>query len=392
MARRPDDICARPDRIPHCPIAPFAMPIYPASVWECEHTDQAEQLLSGEMQGYVYQRDGHPNADVLSEKLRELHQTDNAAITSSGMAAMSLAVLSQLQAGDHVVLSKQLYGKSIQLLASELPRLGIDSTPVDTCDLTATAAAINEHTRLVVVETVANPMLKVADIEGLAELAHQGGSLLLVDNTFASPVLCQPARWGADLVLESISKIVNGHSDVMLGALCGPDAHWQRVARASSAWGLASSPFDSWLAARGLATMALRVERASDNALRIAKHLESRAQVADVVYPGLASSDEHQRATKYLGDKFGWMVTFRLNGGRDAANRFIQGAKRVPFCPSLGELSTTLSHPESTSHRAVPACERAALGIDGGTIRLSVGIESVDTIVAGLEDGLAYLA
>jgi cystathionine beta-lyase/cystathionine gamma-synthase len=369
------------------------MPIYPTSVWRCDDTNQAEQLLMGELQGYVYQRNGHPNADVLAQKLGELYGAEAAAVTSSGMAALSLAMLSQLQSGERVVLSRQLYGSSLQLLQQELPRLGIQSTAVDTGDLSATGAALAAGARMLVVETIANPMLRVADLRALADLAHQHQALLLVDNTFASPVLCRPLEWGADLVLDSISKIVNGQSDVMLGLLCGRAELWDRVPSVLSCWGLASSPFDCWLAARGLTTLALRIERACGNALAVARFLSQQAQVQAVHYPGLPAHAEHSLAARQLTGGFGWMVTFQLQGGRQQVDRFIERvAPTIPFCPSLGEISTTLSHPQSTSHRRMTDQQRAALGIGPGTIRLSVGIESVDGVISALRDGLVPLA
>jgi len=210
----------------------------------------------------------------------------------------------------------------------------------------------------------------------------------LVDNTFATPVLCRPLDHGADFVLESISKMMNGHSDVMLGLLCGKEVDWERVPLVLSAWGLASSPWDCWLAARGLATMHLRMERAMRNAQLAAEFLAEQASVERVDYPGLLEHPDHELAQRQLDGAFGNMVTFRLRGGRPAADRFISAAKRIPFCPSLGEVVTTLSHPESTSHRGLSAEQRQELGITGGTIRLSVGTESSEFVLEALVDGL----
>ncbi len=367
---------------------PMAAAIYPTSVWQCNNTDQAEKILAGQLEGYVYQRDGHPNADALAEKIALLHQAEEVAVTSSGMAAMSLALLSQLQAHDHVIASSQIYGRNLQLLTQETARLGISSTTVDTCDLNEVARAMRPETRLIVVETIANPRLQVADISRLAEIAHTGKAKLLVDNTFATPVLCRPLRWGADFVLESGSKMINGHSDVMLGLLCGRSADWQRVPQTVSVWGLASAPFECWLATRGLASLHLRAERASRNALAVAQVLEASAEVTQVDYPGLAAHPQHELAVRQFGDLFGSVVTFELRGGRPAADNFLQRAHEIPFSPSLGEVATTLSHPESTSHRGLTAEERRDLGISGGTIRLSVGVESPEFIRQAIRRGL----
>lgn len=345
-------------------------------------------MLAGTEPGYVYQRDRHPNADLVAAKCRELEKAEEVAMTGSGMGALALVLLAQVQAGDHLVVSNMLYGRSQQLLTSESARLGMASTFVDTCDLAAVSAAMTERTKLVVVETIANPRLQVADLAALADIATRRGAQLLVDNTFATPVLCQPLSLGADWVMESVTKLMNGHSDVILGLLGGWRRNWARIPLVSSAWGLASAPFDCWLAARGIATMHLRVERACSNALRAAEFLAGQPAIELVDYPGLASHPQHELAARQFDGLFGSIVTFRLRGGRPAADRFMQTATQIPFCPSLGEVSTTLSHPESTSHRGLTPEARAALGITGGTIRLSVGIESPEFVRGALAAGL----
>lgn len=393
MPARPSDLYPRHEPLPPLLTQPHAPPIYPTSVWACESPQQADEMLSGRTEGYVYQRDGHPNAYLLAEKLRQLHSADRGAITASGMGALAAALLSQLQMGDHAVVGSRLYGKTLSLFGLEARRLGIEVTTVDTCDLTPVADAILPNTRLVLVETIANPLLEVADIAALAELAHQRNAPLLVDNTFASPILCRPLELGADLVMESLTKTLNGHSDVILGFLGGRADKWERVPQVISTWGLASSPFDCWLAQRGLATAHLRIERACQNALAAAEFLTSQApRVATVHYPGLADHPQQDLARRQFGELFGTIVTFRLAGGRAAADAFIATARQIPFCPSLGEVSTTLSHPETTSHRGMTAEQRAALGITGGTIRLSVGTESVEFVREALAAGLAGVA
>jgi cystathionine beta-lyase/cystathionine gamma-synthase len=388
------EICPRPQSLPQSPTRPHAPPIYPASVWACESPQQADAILSGREEGYVYQRDGHPNAHLLTDKLRELHSAGRGAVTGSGMAALSAALLSHLQMGDHVVVGNRMYGKTLALFAGEASRLGIEMTSVDTCDAAAVRGAVQANTKLIVAETIANPLLEVADIPALADIAHQKNTLLLIDNTFASPLLCRPLVRGADLVMESLTKTLNGHSDVVLGFLGGRDDVWQRVPTVISTWGLTAAPFECWLAERGLATAHLRIERACDNALAVADFLQAQTpKVEQVYYPGLTSHPQHALAKKQFSERFGTMVTFRLTGGRTAADTFISAiSKHVPFCPSLGELSTTLSHPETTSHRGMTGEQRAALGITGGTIRLSVGTESAAFIREALTTGLSGLS
>lgn len=225
----PDDICPRPVDATPLPTHPHASPIHLTSVWQCADPDQADRMLSGGTPGYVYQRDGHPNADQLSAKCAELHGAEHASVTSSGMSALSAAVLSQLKSGDHVVVSAHLYGKTLSLFCGECSRWGIDSAVVDTCDVSAVRSALTARTRMLVVETIANPRLQVVDLTALAEIASQYGATLLVDNTFATPYVCRPVEFGAQLVMESLTKMMNGHSDVTLGLLCGRGLEWTRV-------------------------------------------------------------------------------------------------------------------------------------------------------------------
>lgn len=366
---------------------PHNMPLYLAAVWQCDSTDQADQLLAGELTGYVYQRDKHPNADLFAEACMDIHQADHAAITSSGMAAISLAVLSQLQAGDHVLVSNQLYGRTTLLFTSELTRLGIQHTLIDPCDLTAVRDAAREQTKMVIVETIANPLLRVVDIGALAEIAHQVGAVLLVDNTFATPAICKPLALGADLVMESVSKFMNGHGDVMLGMLAGKKEHWSRVEMVNAAWGFASSPLECWLACRGVSTLTLRMRQASTTALAVAELLNARDDIESVEYPGLPHHPDFELASKQFQSGFGHMVTFELAGGREAADQLI-ASQEIPFCPSLGDVGTTLSHPVSTSHRGLSAEQRLALGITDGTIRLSVGVEPTEDVLESLKKAL----
>jgi cystathionine beta-lyase/cystathionine gamma-synthase len=356
-----------------------------AVVYPAASPAEANARLGGLEPGYVYQRDSHPNADDLAERCRELHRAERAAITSCGMSALALAQLALLRSGDHVVVSSLMYGKTIALLTSEAERLGIRSTVVDTNDLAATAAAVVPETRLLVCETISNPLMRVADVPALAKLAKERSFALLVDNTFASPVVCRPLEWGADLVMESMTKIMNGHSDAMLGLLCGREIYWERVHKALTTWGLAAAPFDCWLVERGLGTLYLRVVAASRTAERLAAALRTSPAIAAVHYPGLPDHPDQQLASQLFvaeGGRplFGHMLSFELKGGLPAAERLISGLKQIHFCPSLGELATTLSHPTSTSHRGMTPQAREGLGIRDGLIRLSVGLESPEFI------------
>jgi len=366
--------------------------IFPAAVYACDDLAQVDQLLEGGVGGYVYRRDGQPNADHLADKCRQLHAAERAVVCASGMAALATALLARLRSGNRVVVSNRLYGRTMQLFVHEAARLGIESTTVDCCDLASVAPALESSPAMLIVETISNPTLRVADIDQLSTMCHQRNVMLLVDNTFASPIVCRPLEHGADLVMESLTKIMNGHSDVLLGLLCCRESAWDRIPEVVTTWGFSPAPLDCWLASRGVGTLALRVQRASDHALAIAERLSKDHRIQRVIYPGLTTHGDHMVAQRLFAEKYGSMVTFSLPGGRVAVERFIAAAKDIPLSPSLGDLSTTLSHPATTSHRGLNDVQRASLGINDGLLRLSVGIESLTGILSSLEAGLAASA
>ena len=390
MQKKIQDICASNIPVENHGAKPSRSPIYPAVVYECESTDQADGILGGEKAGFVYQRDGHPNANSLAEKVRQLHAAEQTVITSSGMSATALAMISQLQSGDHVVLSDRLYGGTTKWISQEGSRLGITSSQANFLDLEAIKSAIAPNTKMLVAETISNPLLRVVDLQKIADIAHEHDSLLLVDNTFASPAVCRPLEFGADLVVESMTKIMNGHSDVILGALCGHQRHWDRVASALSIWGWTSSPMDCWLAERGLATLFTRLAMASQTAKKIAELLAHTPAVDLVSYPGLLDHPDHLLAKNQFGGSqgsdsdneilFSHLISFRLAAGSGAVDEFIKNTGGIAFCPTLGELTTAISHPASTSHRSSTTVEPEKLGIFPGTIRLSIGLESPEYI------------
>jgi len=371
--------------------------IYPAAVYGCETTSQADSILGGTSAGYVYQRDGHPNADRLAEKCRQLHHAQRAIITSSGMSSLSAIVLSQLSAGDHILVSNQLYGRSSVLLVDELARLQISCDVFDPSDLSSLPGLVREgQTKILFVETVSNPLLRVVDICQLVEIAKKMKFQVAVDNTFATPYFCRPLELGVDWVWESYSKMLNGHSDLMMGMLCGRDSLWQRVPKVVAAWGLASAPFECYLAERGLMTFGVRMEAASRNASLAATCLETDPKVAKVHYPGLPNHPDYAKVDRcfYRGqtsDKgariAGNVVTFDLVGDEQSVQNFMEKSG-IEYFPSLGECTTTLSHPCTSSHRHLTSAQRLQLGISTATVRLCLGIEPWEVlqrkIIAGL--------
>src|SRR5262249_37950404 len=250
-------------------------------------------------------------------------------------------------------------------------------------------AALSEPARVLLVETMSNPLLRLADLEELGRLAHEQDCLFLVDNTFATPAVTRPLEMGADFVVESLTKMLGGHGDITLGSLSGRGDHLPQLNQVVSIWGLASNPFDCWLASRGLATLSLRMRAAAANATAIADWLADQPGVSRVIYPGRTDHADHDLACRILEGGFGNMVSFELKGGREAVNRFMRQAKGVPFSPSLGSTLTTCSHPATTSHRYVSPAERRRQGIADGLIRVSVGIENVAQIKEEMAKGLS---
>jgi cystathionine beta-lyase/cystathionine gamma-synthase len=367
---------------------PLSTPLFQSSVYTLPDLDALDRVINAEAPGFIYARDGHPNAKQLAQELAALEGASWAAVTSSGMAAITASLLALIQQGDRIVASHRLYGRTTQLLGQELSRFGIQSTFVDTSDVDAVRAALDTPTKVLFVETMSNPLVRLVDLEALAELAQERGCLLVVDNTFATPALVRPLQRGADLVVESLTKMIGGHSDVTLGLVCGTGDLLPQVAQVISIWGLAANPFDCWLALRGLATLPLRMRAASANAASLADWLAEQPAVAQVIYPGRSDHPDHELAQRLLADGFGHMLCFELKGGRDAVNRFMRQARGIPFSPSLGHITTTCSHPGTTSHRYVSPAERRRQGIGDGLIRLSVGVEELAAIQQEMLKGL----
>ncbi|MGC9370139.1 MAG: trans-sulfuration enzyme family protein [Paracoccaceae bacterium] len=361
---------------------PVGTPIQPSVVYASDSPDALDAQYEGRAAGYTYAREGHPNADVLATKIDGLEGAEGGLILGSGMAAVTAAMIGCLKAGDHVLGGDQLYGRSLRMMAEELPRFGVETSLADPTDIAAVEAALRPETRMILVELVSNPTLRVADIKGIAELARDRGILLAVDNTFTTPRAFRPFEHGADIVIHSVTKLLAGHSDVTLGYVALKDEGLRKqVYDSSVTLGLTPSPFDCWLAERGLYSFELRYDRAEENAKALADALAETPGVKRVLYPGRADHPDHNRAGELLGDRAGNMLSFELEGGRDAANAFTRACPDIAFAPTLGDIGTTLSHPASSSHRALTPEGRAALGIGEGFFRVSVGVEPAELLI-----------
>ena len=369
-------------RVPEAPQPPINVPIYQTSTFEVADATELHELLEFQRPGHSYTRYSNPTHAALEAAIAELEGAEAGLATASGMAAVHAAVLSIACSGDEVVIPAAVYGGVLGLSRTVLTRSGIGTRAVDTTDADAVAAAIGPTTRLLWLETIANPNTALADVAALSELAHARGVLVAVDNTFASPALANPVALGADLVVHSTTKYIGGHSDLIGGALLGSA---ERVAAAReiviNAGGNAS-PFDAFLVLRGLKTLGLRMERHSSNALAVARALEGADGVAAVRYPGLPSHPQHELARRILRDGMaGGMLAIELEGGRAHGERFLQRVRVAVHATSLGGVETLVSHPASSSHRQLSEADLAAGGMTPGTVRVSIGLEdSADLI------------
>ncbi len=365
-------------------------PIQPSVVYASPSIATLHDQYEGRAQGYTYAREGHPNATLLAEKIDMLEGGAGGLITGSGMAAVTATIMGLMGQGDHIIGADQLYGRSLRLMHQDLSRFGIDTTVVDPTDMDALRAAIRPETKMILVEVVSNPTLRVADMDGIAAVAKAASVTLAVDNTFTTPLGYRPFDHGADIVIHSVTKLLAGHSDVTLGYVNAKDPVQARaIYDFAVTTGMTPSPYECWLAERGLFTFPLRFDRAESNARRLADHLAAHPKVAKVLYPGRADHPDHARAQALLGGRDGNMVSFMIDGDEAAADRLVNAAPNLAFAPTLGDVGTTLSHPASSSHRGLTSEGRAALGITDGFFRVSVGIEEIDLLIADFEAGLA---
>ncbi len=371
---------ARPDPLPDSASTPVVTPLSPAVVYASYTPDMLDAQYDGGLTGYTYAREGHPNADVVAARIDRMEGAPwPGIVTGSGMAAVSAVLMGLCRAGDHVIGSSLLYGRSLRMMTEDLPRLGIETTLVDPSDMNALRAALRPETRLLLTEVVSNPTLRVADIKGMRGIAPD--VIFAVDNTFTTPSAFRPFEHDADVVIHSVTKLLAGHADVTLGYVSARDeAIADKMRTFCVTTGMTPSPFDCWLAERGMLSFDLRYERAQETAAHLADFLSQHKGVKRVLYPGRADHPDANLALDLLDNQFCNMVSFEIHGGRAEANAFVRAAEGLAFAPTLGDIGTTISHPASSSHRALSAQARAAAGISEGFFRLSVGLESLETL------------
>ncbi|MGI9049685.1 MAG: cystathionine gamma-synthase [Rubrobacteraceae bacterium] len=366
-----------------------ADPATGATIVPIYQTSTYTQEAPGQHKGYEYSRSGNPTRAALEECVAALEGAEYGLAFASGLAA-TVATLSILNVGDHVVAGDDLYGGTYRLFDKVLPRTGsLDFTYADTTDPEAVEKALRSETKMLWIETPTNPMLTLSDIAALSEMAHERGAVVAVDNTFASPYFQQPLALGADIVVHSTTKYMGGHSDVIGGAvMTSNEGFYEEIKFYQNAAGGVPGPFDSWIVLRGLKTLAVRMRQHDENALAVAEFLEGHPEVATVNYPGLPSHPQHELAKKQMSG-FSGMVSFTLKGGAEAAYAAVQRTKVFSFAESLGGVESLITHPATMTHAAIPREQREARGVTDGLMRLSVGIEDAEDLVADLEQAIS---
>ena len=368
----------------------LAMPIYQTSTFIFDSAEQGGRRFALEEAGYIYTRLGNPTTTVLEDKIAALEEGEAAVATSSGMGAISSTLWTVLKAGDHIVTDKTLYGCTFALMCHGLTRFGIDVTFVDTSNLDEVKNAMKENTRVVYLETPANPNLKIVDIEALAKIAHTNpNTLVIVDNTFATPYMQKPLTLGADVVVHSVTKYINGHGDVIAGLVITNKALADQIrfVGLKDMTGAVLGPQDAYYIIRGMKTFEIRMERHCKNARKVVEFLDNHPKIEKVYYPGLETHPGYEIAKKQMKD-FGAMISFELKGGFEAGKTLLNSLKLCSLAVSLGDTETLIQHPASMTHSPYTKEEREAAGITDGLVRLSVGLENVEDIIADLEQGL----
>lgn len=363
--------------------------LYLTSSFVFDTAAQAAARFSGAEPGNVYARFTNPTVSTMQERLAALEGAEACVATATGMAAILSTVMALMNGGEHIVASRSIFGATQQLFGNILPRFGVETSFVDGGTVEAFRSAMRPNTKLVFIETPSNPLTEVFDIAALAQVAHAGRALLVVDNCFCTPALQRPLELGADLVIHSATKYLDGQGRVLGGAVCGAKPLTEEIFKFLRTAGPSLSPFNAWVILKGLETLSVRMQAQSTNALEMARWLEARPQVARVFYPGLASHPQHALAMRQQTSG-GAIVSFEVKGERAAAWRVVDNCRLLSITANLGDTKTTITHPASTTHGRISAEARAASGIGEGLLRIAVGLESPADLQADLARGLVY--
>lgn len=365
-------------------------PIYQTSTFAFRNAEQGARLFMGEEEGYIYTRLSNPTIDLLASKIALLESTEAGIIFASGLAAEFNLIITLAKSGEHIVSDKTIYGGSFALFKNILPRLGVEVTFVDTTDINALSSTIKGNTKLIFLETPANPTLKIIDIAKCAEVAHSKNIPLCVDNTFATPYLQRPIELGADIVVHSATKYFGGHGDIIGGVVVGKKDFIKNLWEVAKEIGASISPFNAWLILRGLKTLAVRMDRCCENAAKIAEYLSHHSKVEQVYYPGLPSHPGYEIAKKQMSN-FGGMLAFDAKGGKEAGKILMNSIKVCILAVSLGDVDTLIEHPASMTHSTYCEEELLGCGIKPGFVRLSVGLENANDLIEDLEQALSKI-
>ncbi len=362
--------------------------LYLPSSFVFDSAAQAAARFSGAEEDNVYARFTNPTVTMFQQRLAALEGAQACVATASGMAAILATVMALMKAGEHIVASRSIFGATQQLFGNILSRFGVDTSFVEATNIDAYRAAMKPNTKLVFIETPSNPLTEVIDIAAVAAVAHAGGALLAVDNCFCTPALQRPLELGADLVIHSATKYLDGQGRVLGGAVCGSKALIEEVFKFLRTAGPTLSPFNAWVILKGLETLGIRMEAQSARAHELARRLEAHPGVARVFYPGLPSHPQHALAMRQQASG-GAILSFEVKGAREQAWRVVDNCRLLSITANLGDVKTTITHPASTTHGRITPEARAAAGISEGLLRIAVGLEAVDDIEADLLRGLA---
>ena len=371
------------------PLGSATVPIYQTSTFLFESADQGAKCFSGEAEGYIYTRIGNPTIHALETLVADLESGTMGIATSSGMASVNTIYMALLSSGDHMISSAAVYGPSRVVMEQHWSRFGVESSFVNTANIEEIKAAIRPNTKVLYVETPANPTMDISDLKACAKLAHDNGMLLVVDNTFSSPYLQRPLELGADVVFHSMTKFLNGHADIVAGMIVTKDkALGAKLRGMMVTLGCNMDPHQAYMVIRGVKTLGIRVERSQQSAMKIARFLENHPKVEWVKYPGLESHPQHQLAKTQM-QGFGSIISFELKGGLKAGKMLMDNVSLAILAVSLGGVETLIQHPASMTHSKMPEEAKLKAGITNGLVRYSVGIEDVEDLISDLEEGLA---